>query len=301
VQELIENIKTALRARFAKLDWMEAATKKAAYAKLDTLVTKIGYPDRWRDYSRLDISRGSYYDNIRASRQFEARQQMSKIGKPVDRTEWGMLPQMVNAYYSPSANEMVFSAAQLQPPFFEASMDSATNYGGIGSAIGHELLHGFDDNGSQFDAQGNYSNWWAKADREAFEARTEGLVKQFNSYAPVDNLHINGKLTLGENISDLGGLHVAWDAWQLTKAGRDQSSKADNIGEPQRFFLSFAQAWRTAQRPELTRLQLRVTGHAPAKWRVLGPLSNMPEFARTFSCKAGDAVVRPESTRVSIW
>ena len=299
-EQLVENLKKALRLRIGKLDWMDAATKQAAYAKLDTLVSKIGYPDQWRDYSALKIGRAGYYANHDAATAFEARRQYAKIGKPVDRAEWAMTPQTVNAYYNPLQNEIVFPAAQLLPPYFDEKMDDAVNYGGIGSVIGHELLHGFDDQGSQFDAKGNLTNWWSEADRKQFEARTGKLVQQFDAYVAVDDLHIQGKLTLGENIADLGGLQVSWDAFQLANAGKPPQD-IDGQTPAQRFFLAFAQAWRTAQRPAALRLQVQSNEHAPAKWRVLGPVTNLPEFAAAFSCKAGDAMVADPARRAVIW
>jgi len=297
---LVKNLEVALHARLEKLDWMSAETKKAAYAKLDTLVPKIGYPDRWRDYSKLDIKRGAYFDNVRAAVAFEAQRQFAKIDKPVDRSEWGMLPQTVNAYYNPLQNEIVFPAAQLQPPYFDAQMDDAVNYGGIGAVIGHEMLHGFDDQGSQFDAQGNLRDWWTKDDRDRFNARTAKLVQQFNDYVPIDDLHINGQLTLGENIADLGGLEVAWDAFKLTPQGASKEPR-DGFTPEQRFFLSFAQTWRTQQRPQALRLQVQSNEHAPAKFRVDGPVSNLPPFADAFACKPGDAMLRAPAARVDIW
>jgi putative endopeptidase len=299
-QQLVENLKKALRIRIGKLDWMDDATKQAAYAKLDTLVAKIGYPDGWRDYSGLTVRRGDYFANAQAASTFEAKRQYAKIGKPVDRSEWGMTPQTVNAYYNPLQNEIVFPAAQLLPPYFDEKMDDAVNYGGIGSVIGHELLHGFDDQGSQFDAKGNLANWWTEKDSKQFEARTGKLVQQFDDYVAVDDLHIQGKLTLGENIADVGGLQVSWDALQIASAGK-KIEPVDGQTQAQRFFLAFAQAWRTAQRPEALRLQVQSNVHAPAKWRVLGPVSNLPEFAQAFSCKAGDAMVRDAAQRVIIW
>jgi putative endopeptidase len=299
-QGLVKNLAVALRARLAKLDWMGEETKKAAYAKLDTLVPKVGYPDVWRDYSALTVRRGDHFANVRAAAAFEAKRLAAKIDKPVDRSEWGMLPQTVNAYYDPQQNEIVFPAAQLLPPYFDAQMDDAVNYGGIGSVIGHEMLHGFDDEGSQFDAQGNLRDWWTKQDRERFVARTGRLVEQFDAYVPIDDLHINGKLTLGENIADLGGLEVAWDAWKLTDDGK-ANAKRDGLDGTQRFFLAFAQAWRTQQRPEALRLQVQSNEHAPAKYRVNGPVSNMAAFARAFACKAGDPMVRDAARRVDIW
>ncbi|MBN8741222.1 MAG: hypothetical protein BGP24_08110 [Lysobacterales bacterium 69-70] len=299
-EKLVENLKKALRARIAKLDWMDAPTKQAAYAKLDTLVSKIGYPDRWRDYGALRIVHGDYFANVEAAGRFEAKRQYAKIGKPVDRSEWEMTPQTVNAYYDPLRNEIVFPAAQLLPPYFDEKMDDAVNYGGIGSVIGHELLHGFDDQGSQFDAKGNLANWWSDKDRRQFEARTGKLVAQFDEFVAVDGLHIQGKLTLGENIADLGGLQVAWDAFRIAQAGKPDTA-IDGLSPAQRFFLAFAQAWRTAQRPEALRLQVQSNVHAPAKWRVLGPVANLPEFAAAFSCKAGDPLVRDAARRVVIW
>jgi putative endopeptidase len=298
--ELVNNLKIALRERIGRLDWMSAETKKSAYAKLDTLVAKIGYPDKWRDYSKLQISRSSYIENMRAAAAFEAQRQFAKIDRPVDRSEWDMTPQTVNAYNNPMGNEIVFPAAQLLPPYFEASADDAINYGGIGSVIGHEMLHSFDDQGSKFDAHGNLVDWWTQHDRSEFEARTAKLVEQFNAYVPVDDLHIDGKLTLGENIADLGGLLVAYDAFKLATKGRD-AAKIEGLTPDQRFFLSYAQTWRTAQRPEQLRLQVQSNEHAPAKFRTNGPLSDTPAFARAFDCKAGDPMLQPPANFVDIW
>ncbi len=333
--QLVDNLKTAMRARIARLDWMSAETKKAADAKLDTMTAKIGYPDRWRDYSALRITRASWIANVRAARAFEAQRQFAKFGKPVDRSEWDMTPQTVNAYYNPMGNEIVFPAAQLLTPYFDANADDALNYGGIGSVIGHEMTHAFDDEGSRFDAHGNLADWWTAADRRQFQARAQKLVEQFNSYVPVDDLHINGKLTLGENIADLGGLLIAYDAFKLTAQGRSEAAapggdahesaasaaasaktstgfyrtRRAEVGDDgpssatndQRFFLAYAQTWRTAQRPAQLRLQVRSNEHAPAKFRTNGPLADMPAFARAFACKPGDAMVRPTSQIVEIW
>ena len=297
---LVNNLKTALRARIEHLNWMSAATKQAAYKKLDTLVAKVGYPDKWRDYSKLDITRYSYLSNMRAARAFEAQREFAKLDHPVDRSEWDMTPQTVNAYYNPMGNEIVFPAAQLLPPYFDASADDALNYGGIGAVIGHEMTHGFDDEGSQFDAKGNLSDWWTPADRAAFNARTARLVAQFNAYVPIDDLHINGKLTLGENIADLGGLLVAYDAFKLTPQGKGDAN-IEGLTPDQRFFLSFAQSWRTAQRPEQLRLQIQSNEHAPAKFRVNGPVSDVPAFAHAFACKAGDPMLQPPTKIINIW
>lgn len=298
--ELVNNLKTAMRARIAALPWMSTDTKKAAYAKLDTMVAKIGYPDRWRDYSNLAIARDSYLANMRAATAFEARRQFAKLDKPVDRSEWDMTPQTVNAYYNPMGNEIVFPAAQLLPPYFEMTNDDALNYGGIGTVIGHEMTHAFDDQGSQFDAHGNFANWWTDADRKQFEARAQELVLQFNAYVPIDDLHINGKLTLGENIADLGGVLIAYDAFKLTTQGK-ADAKVDGLTPEQRFFYAYAQTWRTAQRPAQLRLQVQSNEHAPAKFRTNGPLADVPAFASAFACKAGDAMTRSPATTVSIW
>jgi len=298
--DLVGNLKTALRARIAALPWMSEATKRAAYAKLETLVAKIGYPDHWRDYAKLEVSRGSYLVNMRNAAAFEAQRQFDKMDRAVDRNDWDMTPQTINAYYNPSGNEIVFPAAQLLPPYFDFAADDALNYGGIGSVIGHELLHAFDDEGSQFDANGNLANWWSDDDRAAFETRTAKLAEQFDAYAPAEELHINGKLTLGENIADLGGLLVAYDAFKLTEQGKS-NARIDGLAADQRFFLAFAQAWRTAQRPAQLRLQLQADEHAPAKFRVNGALGNVPAFAQAFACKPGDAQVRAAPALVEIW
>ena len=289
-----------MRARIANLDWMSVATKKAAYAKLDSMVAKIGYPDRWRDYSALTITRNSWLDNVRAAHAFQAQRQFAKFDHPVDRSEWDMTPQTVNAYYNPMGNEIVFPAAQLLPPYFDADADDALNYGAIGAVIGHEMTHAFDDEGSRFDAKGNLSDWWTPSDRAAFDARTGKLVVQFDNYVPIDDLHINGKLTRGENIADLGGLLVAYDAFKLTAQGKGEK-KIDGLSPDQRFFLSYAQSWRTAQRPAQLRLQVQSNEHAPAKYRVNGPVSNVPAFALAFACSQADAMQRAADIRVSIW
>ncbi|HET7064641.1 MAG TPA: M13 family metallopeptidase [Rudaea sp.] len=298
--ELIGNLKAALRTRLQNLDWIGDTTRQTAYAKLDTLGAKIGYPDHWRDYSTLEISRDSYYLNMRAAAAFDARRQFAKFNRPVDRAEWDMTPQTVNAYNNPMRNEIVFPAAQLLPPYFDAQADDALNYGAIGGVIGHEMLHSFDDQGSKFDANGNLADWWSSADRAHFEARTQVLVRQFNAYVPVDSLHIDGRLTLGENIADLGGLLVAYDAFKLTAQGRS-NTPIGGLTPDQRFFLAYAQSWREQQRPQQLRLQLQSNEHAPAKYRVNGPLSNLPAFAHAFGCRPGDPMVRSDAVAVKIW
>jgi len=298
--QLVESLRAALRQRLERLDWMSAATKQAALAKLGSLGAKIGYPDSWRDYSPLPVSRNSYYGNVRAAAAFEIRRQFGKIDRPVDRDEWDMTPQTVNAYYNPMRNEIVFPAAQLLPPYFDANADDALNYGGIGAVIGHEMLHAFDDQGSKFDAQGNLVEWWTADDRARFNERTQLLVRQFGAYVPVDDLHVDGSLTLGENIADLGGLIVAYDAYKVTSQHGSQAP-TQGLTPDQRFFLAYAQSWRNAERTRELRVQVRTNEHAPAKYRVNGPVSNLPAFAQAFACKQGDAMVRDERTHAAIW
>jgi putative endopeptidase len=296
---LVDNLEAALRKRLADLDWMGETTRAAALAKLDALAAKIGYPDHWRDYSTLAIARdAAYYANVRAALAFEARRRFARFDRAIDRDEWDMTPQTVNAYNNPMRNEIVFPAAQLLPPYFDADADDAVNYGAIGAVIGHEMLHAFDDQGSKFDAHGNLADWWTAQDRARFDDAAAALVRQFDAYAGVDGLHVNGRLTLGENIADLGGLLVAWDAFAASRRGTEPA--VDGLTPEQRFFVAYAQTWRTLQRPEQLRHQLQSDEHAPARWRVDGPLANVPAFARSFGCKAGDAMVRG-SAQVKIW
>jgi len=299
---LVENLRAALKGRIEAAPWMGAETKKAALTKLAAFGVKIGYPDTWRDYSALPVSRASYFENVVAANAFEAKRNLGKLGKPVDRTEWGMTPPTVNAYYSPTMNEIVFPAGILQPPFFWADGDDAVNYGGIGVVIGHEMTHGFDDSGSRYDAQGNLKNWWTDEDRKAYDARTALVVRQFDGYKALPDQAINGKLTLGENVSDLGGLKISWEA--LGKAlGKDPNAaeKIDGFTPGQRFFLSYANVWRNNIRDEALRVRLNTDPHSPGRYRVLGPLSALPEFHAAFGCAAGSPMVMPEAERPSIW
>jgi len=261
---------------------------------------KIAYPDHWKDYGPLAIDRMSYAGNILRSRVFEFKRNLAKLGQPIDRNEWGMAPQTVNAYYSPSMNEIVFPAAILQPPFFDAKADDACNYGGIGAVIGHEMTHGFDDSGSQFDADGNLKNWWQDADRAAYKARTDLVAKQFDGFMALPDQAVNGKLTLGENIADLGGLKIAFAAWKHTLQGTAPAPIDGFTGE-QRFFLTFASIWRNNIREASLRVRLNTDPHSPGKFRVLGPLSNLPEFFEAFGCPEGSAMVRPAALRPAIW
>jgi putative endopeptidase len=268
---------------------------------------KIGYPSKWRDWTGLKVSREDYLGNIVAAAEFNQRWQLGKIGKPVDRTEWGMTPQTVNAYYNPLQNEIVFPAAILQPPFFDAKADDALNYGGIGAVIGHEMSHGYDDQGAQFDAKGNQSNWWTDADKKGFEERTGKLVAQFDDYVAFKDkdgkdVHVKGKLTLGENIADLGGINVAYDALQKALADKGGTDpKIDGYTQNQRFFMNFENIWRRSFKPEELAVRVNTDPHAPAQFRAIGAPSNMPAFAQAFSCKAGDPMVRPADKQVVIW
>ncbi|RYD14638.1 MAG: M13 family peptidase [Lysobacteraceae bacterium] len=301
-QELVDNVSAALKARIEKLDWMGEETRAKALEKWSTFLPKIGYPDRWRDWTGLSIKPDDYYANVIASRRHDHAYEMAKIGKPTDRSEWGMTPQTVNAYYNPTDNTINFPAAILQPPFFDAKADDALNYGGIGAVIGHEAIHGYDDEGSQFDAQGNNTNWWSKADREKFEARAAKLVEQYESYEPLPGKRINGRLTLGENIADLGGTAIALDALHMAIAkDPSKAAKIDGFTPDQRFFLNLARIWRGSTRPERLEVQLNSDPHSPANYRAVGAASNLPAFAGAFDCKAGDAMVRGDDKRVKIW
>jgi putative endopeptidase len=299
--KIVDNLVSALHDRIRQLGWMDDTTKAQALAKLAAYTKKIGYPDKWRDYTRLQVKPGEYLQNVRAGDQFNAAYDWNKIGKPVDRTEWGMTPPTVNAYYNPVMNEIVFPAGILQPPFFNPDADDAVNYGAMGAVIGHEMTHGFDDEGRQFDKDGNLKDWWTKEDAVKFNAQAVKVVQQFDGYTVVDSsTHVNGKLTLGENIADFGGLTVAYAAMEKA-IGPGPHPKIDGFTPEQRFFLAFAQVWREVDRPQFARTLVNVDVHAPAKWRVNGPLSNMPEFRAAWGCKDRDPMVRPDSLEPKIW
>jgi putative endopeptidase len=299
---IVDNMVDVLGEQIQQLDWMSDSTKLQAHAKLTAFTRKIGYPDKWRDYSRLDVARGEYLGNQRRATAWAVAVNWGKVGKPVDKTEWGMTPFEVNAYYNPVWNEIVFPAGILRPPFFSPDADDAVNYGAMGAVIGHEMSHGFDDQGRRFDAQGNLRDWWTKADADKYNAQAQRVVEQFNAYTVVDSsTHVNGKLTLGENIGDLGGLKIAYLAMEKALAKKGRPGKIDGFTPEQRFFLGWAQAWRTLQRDEAAKAQVNTNPHAPAKWRVNGPLSNMPEFAKAWGCKDGDPMVRPDALRARIW
>jgi predicted metalloendopeptidase len=297
---LVLNIKAALRERIQKLEWMDEATRAAALVKLDAMGIKIGYPDKWIDYSTLVIDRGPYVLNVLRANEFATKRDLAKIGKPVDRTEWQMTPPTVNAYYDPPMNEIVFPAGFLQPPFFDASADDAVNYGAVGAVIGHEMTHGFDDNGRQYDAKGNLRDWWSPESEKRFNERAAAIIKQFNGYVAAGGIHVNGELTQGENIADLGGLKLSFTALKKVLSGHPQG-KIGGFTPEQRFFLSFANDWREKDRPESEQLQVNTDPHSPSRFRVNGPLSNLDEFAAAFDVPEGAPMRRPAAERVSIW
>ncbi len=301
--EMINNLKEALADDIKSLDWMDEPTKQEALKKLAAITVKVGYPDKWRDYSLLKIDRGPYVMNVMRGETFEVARQLKKIGKPVDRSEWGMTPPTVNAYYNPTMNEIVFPAGILQPPFFNATADDAVNYGGIGAVIGHEMTHGFDDRGRQYDAAGNLRDWWTPASAEAYKKRAQLVVAQYAAYEPLPGQHLNGELTQGENIADIGGLKIAYLALQkaLAKNPEEAQKKIDGFTPEQRFFLGFAQIWRANQRPEDTKRRIMIDPHSPGQFRCNGPLSNMPEFAKAFNVSDSAPMVRPPDKRAAIW
>ena len=299
-EQMVLNLISALRDRLAAIDWISDTTRKRAFEKLNAIKYKIGYPDKWRDYSKLDIQSDSYVLNVLRASEFEFRRNLDKLGKPVDRGEWFITASTINAYYASSLNEIVFPAAILQPPFFDANADDALNYGGIGSVIGHELTHGFDDEGRKYDANGNLTDWWTPADAESFEKRANMIREQYDGYVAVDTLRVNGKLTSGENIADLGGLKIAYYAYQKSIEGK-RPPDMDGFTPEQRFFLSFANIWRSKIRDEAAKMYLGIDPHSPDKWRVNGTISNLPEFAKAFGCTAGVGGIRSAALRVNIW
>ncbi|MES2690394.1 MAG: M13 family metallopeptidase [Bacteroidota bacterium] len=300
VNELVDNLSASFHARINSLEWMSPVTKTKAMEKLKSFTRKLGYPDKWTDMSKLAVTEDYYVNNVFSSSNFWFEFNLNKLGKPVDKTEWEMLPQTVNAYYNPVNNEIVFPAAIMQPPFFDPKADDAVNYGAIGAVIGHEFSHGFDDQGSKYDASGNLNDWWTENDRKLFDARTKLLVEQFNKFEVLDSVYVNGELTLGENIADLAGLTVAYDAYQRSLKIKP-SGKIDGYTPEQRFFIGFGQVWRGHARPEFLRQQVVTDPHSPAQFRVLGTLSNMPEFYSAFGVKSGDKMYREETNRVKIW
>jgi putative endopeptidase len=297
--EMIDNLAAALKDDLKTLPWMSEATRAEAQKKLAAFARKIGYPERWIDYSPLEIGRESYLANSRAAVRFEFQREIGRIGKPVDRALWELSPPTVNAYYQPSMNEVVFPAGILQPPFFDPAADDAWNYGAIGAAIGHEMTHGFDDQGSQFDAQGNLRNWWSPADLASFKSRAECVARHYSGFS-VEATPVNGKLVEGEAIADFGGVKLAYAAYQKSLAGKPRQTISGFTPE-QRFFLAFAEIWAANAAPESERLQLATDPHPLARFRVDGVVSDLPEFARAFSCKPGDPLARPEGERCQVW
>jgi len=279
---------------------MSTATKQQAKLKLAKFNTKIGYPDKWQDYSCVNIDAGDLIGNLRNANKCEYQRVIGQLGKPVDRTEWGMTPQTVNAYYSSTMNEIVFPAAILQPPFFNVEADDAVNYGAIGAVIGHEFTHGFDDQGRHSDGDGNLHDWWTEQDSVQFKARAQLMVDQYNAFNPIDDLHLQGALGLGENIADLGGVTLAHKAYTNSQLGKSGKT-IDGFTSDQRLFMGWAQVWRIKYRDEALRRQVITGPHSPGMYRVLGPLSNMPEFYRTYDVKPGDGMYRDKKVRVKIW
>ncbi|MBX0291730.1 M13 family metallopeptidase [Hymenobacter sp. HSC-4F20] len=302
--EMVANIKESMAEHIQTNTWMSDATKAEALKKLNALRVKIGYPDKWKDYSELNISRESYLKNVLAARQWNYRQNVKKFGGPIDRNEWGMTPPTINAYYNPPMNEIVFPAGYLQPPFFDPAADDAVNYGAIGGVMGHEMTHGFDDQGRQYDSEGNLRDWWTKADGEEFTRRAAVVGRQYDAFSPLDSVHVNGKLTMGENLADFAGLTIVYGALQkqLDKTyGKGNRPLIDGFTPEQRFFLSWAQLRRQNIRPAALRQQILTDPHSPGQYRTIGPLMNMPAFYQAFGCQQGQKMVRPDAERAVIW
>jgi putative endopeptidase len=302
MNELVENLKSVVRDRLHKLDWMTEATKAKALAKFDRFTQKIGHPDKFRDYSIVEIHADDFLGNVERADMFETKRTLSRVGQTVDKTEWHMTPETVNAYFNPLQNEIVFPAGILQPPFFDLEMDDAVNYGAIGVVIGHEITHGYDDQGRKYDADGNLNDWWTEADAKAFEARAQKVVDQYNAYEPLPGLHVNGQLTLGENIADLGGTSIAFEALQRALA-KDPSKrkKIDGFTPEQRFFLSLSQVWRTNCRETEARRLVTVDPHSPGMFRAIGPHVNLQEFYDAFNIGSGTPMWRAPELRAKIW
>lgn len=300
MMELVGNLQATYAERIKRLDWMSDVTKQKALAKLNTFLKKIGYTDKWKDYSALTIVNNDYAKNVMAANAWGYNYNISKLGKPVDKTEWGMTPPTVNAYYNPAFNEIVFPAGILQYPFFDQDADDAVNYGGIGGVIGHEMTHGFDDQGRQYDADGNLHDWWTPEDAAKFTAKANVVVDQFNHYTVLDSVHVNGQLTLGENLADLGGLAIAYEAFKKTKQGQG-NEKIDGFTPDQRFFLSWAQVWRANTTDAEMANRVKTDPHSPNLWRCNSAPSNMQAFYDAFNIKPGDKMYRPDSTRAKVW
>jgi putative endopeptidase len=300
MSELVSNLSKAYEIRIKNLDWMGDVTKQKALDKLHAFTPKIGFPDKWENYEGLAISKATYFQNLRNAGAWGYNKMVDQLGKPVDKTRWGMTPPTVNAYYSPVMNEIVFPAGILQFPFFDPNADDAVNYGGIGAVIGHEMSHGFDDSGSQYDKDGTLRNWWTPEDLTNFKAKTGKLVDQFNAYTVLDTIHVNGKLTLGENIGDLGGLNAAYEAFKMTKQGKSDV-KIDGFTPDQRFFLSWAQVWRGNILPESAAQLIVTDSHSPGPYRTIGAPVNMDAWYKAFDVKPGDKLYIAPENRLKIW
>lgn len=297
---LVDNLKKSFEARINRLDWMSDSTKAKAKEKLYAFSQKIGYPDKWKDYSGVAVKRDAYFENRLATTQNDYRHNLAKVGQRVDRTEWHTTPPTVTAYNNPPLNEIVFPAGILQPPYFDVNADDALNYGGIGMVIGHEITHSFDDQGAQFDKDGNVTNWWTQGDYTKFKARTQQVVNQYNQFTVLDSVHVKGALTVGENTADIAGVAIAYDAFKLTEQGRD-TTKLDGFTPDQRFFLSIARIWRVKTRDAYMGMYVNTNPHSPAKWRVNGPLMNFTPFYRAFNVQPGDKMYKPEGERITVW
>jgi putative endopeptidase len=298
--ELVNNLQKAFEARINHLDWMSDSTKKKAIEKLFAITKKIGYPDKWRDYSKVIVVRDKYFENVVAASSNNFQYQLAKLNKPVDRSEWQTTPSTVTAYYNPFANEIVFPAGILQSPYFDETADDALNYGGIGMVIGHEMTHAFDDQGAQFDKNGNVANWWTKDDYEKFKAKTQQVIDLYSSFTVLDTVHVKGALTVGENTADVGGVAIAYDAFKMTKEGKD-SVAMGGFSPDQRFFFSVAHIWRVKMKDEFLRLWINNNPHSPPMWRVNGPLMNSAHFYEAFQVKPGDKMYLQEKERLKIW
>ena len=297
---LVENLEKAFEARINRLDWMSDSTKTKAKEKLYAFTEKIGYPDKWRDYSQVDVKRDTYFENRLAAAEYAYRYNLAKVGQLVDRTEWHTTPPTVTAYNNPPMNEIVFPAGILQPPYFDVNADDALNYGGIGMVIGHEITHSFDDQGAQFDKVGNVTNWWQPADYAKFKAKTQQVIDQYNSFTVLDSVHVKGALTVGENTADIAGVAIAYDAFKLTEQGKS-TTKLDGFTPDQRFFISIARIWRVKTRDEFMRMYVNTNPHSPAMWRVNGPLMNFTPFYKAFNVQPGDKMYKPENERIVVW
>jgi putative endopeptidase len=300
MSQLVGNLIGAYRESINELDWMGTETKMQALDKLSKFTPKIGYPDKWRDYSSLNINKDDLFGNVQQSSLTVHNREVKKIGNPIDKSEWDMTPQTVNAYYNPTRNEIVFPAAILQPPFFDLNADDAVNYGAIGAIIGHEIGHGFDDSGSTFNGDGELKDWWTEKDKEEFKNRTRSLIAQYNEFKVFDDLNVNGEFTLGENIGDLGGLGIALKAYKMSLNGKEAPVMNGFTGE-QRVFLGYAQAWLGKSREQALRMQVNTDPHSPSLFRVNGVVRNIPEFYTAFGIKPGDSLYIEPEKRVKIW